>query len=128
MKTITSLAAIVVAALAFTASPPRVEAQVSIGVNIGPAPACPYGYFDYAPYDCAPYGYYGPAWFVSGVFVGAGPWYRGPEHFRGHVDNRYDARGGYRGPFPHHGEHGEWHHGGEFHGNEYRDGHGNVVH
>jgi len=32
-------------------------AQISIGVNIGPPPVCPYGYFDYPPYDCAPYGY-----------------------------------------------------------------------
>ena len=24
-------------------------AQISVGVNIGPAPICPYGYFDYAP-------------------------------------------------------------------------------
>ena len=46
-------------------------AQVSVGVNIGVAPVCPYGYFDYAPYDCAPYGYYGPDWFVGGVFLGA---------------------------------------------------------
>ena len=30
-----------------------------ISVNIGVEPVCPYGYFDYAPYDCAPYGYYG---------------------------------------------------------------------
>src|SRR5580658_7657608 len=32
-----------------------------------------YGYFSYAPYTCAPYGYYGPDWFVGGVFIGAGP-------------------------------------------------------
>ena len=36
---------------------PAASAQVS--VNIGVAPACPYGYFSYAPYNCAPYGYYG---------------------------------------------------------------------
>ena len=34
--------------------------QISIGVNLGAAPVCPYGYFDYAPYDCAPYGYLRP--------------------------------------------------------------------
>jgi hypothetical protein len=60
-------------------------AQVSIGVGIGvPAapvpvyaapPACAYGYYPYAPYACAPYGYYGPQWFTSGVFIGAGPWF-----------------------------------------------------
>src|SRR5580700_11560078 len=49
---------------------PAAPAQVSVGVNIGAAPVCPYGYFDYAPYDCAPYGYYGPDWFVGGVFLG----------------------------------------------------------
>src|ERR1700757_3475040 len=41
----------------------------------GPAPVCAYGYYDYYPYACAPYGYYGPDWFVGGVFIGAGPWY-----------------------------------------------------
>jgi hypothetical protein len=34
--------------------PSSALAQVSI--NIGSAPVCPYGYFDYAPYNCAPYG------------------------------------------------------------------------
>ncbi len=29
------------------------------------------------PYACAPYGYWGSDWFYSGVFIGAGPWYRG---------------------------------------------------
>jgi hypothetical protein len=37
---------------------PPASAQVS--VSVGVAPVCPYGYFSYAPYDCAPYGYYGP--------------------------------------------------------------------
>ena len=55
------------------AAPSPAHAQISIGVNIGAAPVCPYGYFDYAPYDCAPYGYYGPDWFIGGVFIGAGP-------------------------------------------------------
>ena len=75
---------------------PVAPAQVS--VNIGVAPVCPYGYFDYAPYDCAPYGYYGPDWFVGGVFLGAGPWFHGPRGFFGHVDNRYDPHHGYHGP------------------------------
>ena len=34
--------------------PSSVAAQVSI--NIGTEPACPYGYYGYAPYNCAPYG------------------------------------------------------------------------
>ncbi|MFZ0742847.1 MAG: hypothetical protein WAM85_00480, partial [Terracidiphilus sp.] len=35
-------------------------ASAQVAISIGAAPVCPYGYFDYAPYDCAPYGYYGP--------------------------------------------------------------------
>jgi hypothetical protein len=38
-------------------------------VGIGVAPDCPYGYFDYEPYDCAPYGYYGPDWFAGGMWT-----------------------------------------------------------
>src|SRR5258706_3147698 len=56
------------------------QAQVSVGVGFGPGygygpPVCSYGYYNYYPYACAPYGYYGPDWFASGVFIGAGPWY-----------------------------------------------------
>ena len=64
------------------------HAQVAIGVGDGAGggsgcpcaygpPVCGWGYYPYYPYDCAPYGYYGPSWFVSGVFIGAGPWYAG---------------------------------------------------
>src|SRR5580692_9804809 len=62
------------------------HAQVSVGIGIGgpvyggygyPAPVCAYGYYGYYPYACAPYGYYGPSWFSGGLFIGAGPWYRG---------------------------------------------------
>jgi hypothetical protein len=96
--------------------------QVAIGVNIGPAPICPYGYFDYAPYDCAPYGYYGPDWFASGIFIGAGPWFHGPHGFYGHVDNRYDPHYGYHGPMPPRGA-APFNH---FQPNEARDGQGHV--
>jgi hypothetical protein len=99
---------------------PVTPAQVS--VNIGVAPVCPYGYFDYAPYDCAPYGYYGPDWFNGGIFIGAGPWFHGPHGFYGHVDNRYDPHHGYVGPMPGRGEPAFNH----FHANEGRDGRGNV--
>lgn len=56
--------------------------RVVVGVGVGPAyygpaPLCAYGYYDYYPYACAPYGYYGPEWFVGGVFIGAGPWFHG---------------------------------------------------
>jgi hypothetical protein len=99
-------------------------AQVSVGVNLGPAPVCPYGYFDYPPYDCAPYGYYGPDWFVGGLFLGAGPWFHGPRGFYGHVDNRYDPHNGYHGPMPERGAQPFQH----FQGNEARDGRGHVGH
>lgn len=98
------------------------RAQISVGIGVGVEPVCPYGYFDYAPYDCAPYGYYGPDWFVGGVFLGAGPWFHGPHGFFGHVDNRFDPHNGYRGPIPQRGERPFYH----FHGNEARDGQGHV--
>jgi hypothetical protein len=96
--------------------------RAQISVSIGAAPVCPYGYFDYAPYDCAPYGYYGPDWFVGGLFLGAGPWFHGPAGFYGHVDNRYDPRNGYHGPMPARGAAPFQH----FQGNEARDGQGHV--
>jgi hypothetical protein len=114
--------AVLVLGLAIFAPAPASDAQVSIGVNIGPPPVCPYGYFDYAPYDCAPYGYYGPDWFVSGVFIGAGPWFHGPHGFWGHVDNRWDPHYGYHGPLPARGDQRFY----NFHANEARDGHGHV--
>ena len=91
-------------------------AQVAIGVQVGsgyydyddlgPPPACPYGYYSYYPYACAPYGYYGPSYFVGGVFIGAGPWYHYDHGYygRGYYGPRYYGRGyygdhdrGYRG-------------------------------
>jgi hypothetical protein len=109
---------------------PASPAQVS--VSIGPAPVCPYGYYDYPPYTCAPYGYYGPEWFSGGVFIGAGPWFHGHKDFYGHVDNHYDPHNGYHGPYPSRGEHANpqnfAHHTENFHGNEMRDGHGHVEH
>jgi len=114
-----ALAALAVPLMSGAANAP---AQISVGVNLGPAPICPYGYFDYAPYDCAPYGYYGPDWFVGGVFLGAGPWFHGPHGFYGHVDNRFDPRNGYHGPLPEHGVQPFQH----FQGNEARDGNGHI--
>jgi hypothetical protein len=68
------------------------HAGVAIGVGVGvapgyfgPAPVCTYGYYPYYPYACVPQGYYGPQWFVGGVFIGAGPWYHsyyGPSFYR----------------------------------------------
>lgn len=101
------------------------QAQVSVGVQVGPSPVCPYGYYDYPPYQCAPYGYYGPEWFSNGVFIGAGPWFRGPREFYGHVDRHYDPHYGYHGDYPRRDErfdsHRDFH---DFHGTYERDGRG----
>jgi len=101
---------------------PAALAPAQIGISIGVAPVCPYGYFDYAPYNCSPYGYYGPDWFNGGIFLGAGPWFHGGHGFYGHVDNRYDPNHGYAGPMPGRGDHAFAH----FQANEARDGRGNV--
>jgi len=63
----------------------RTGVGVGIGVGVGPGyvagpPACAYGYYSDYPYACAPYGYYGPDYFVGGVFIGAGPWFHGWGH------------------------------------------------
>ena len=113
-----------VAAAALTLCTPK-PAAAQIAVQIGPAPVCPYGYYDYPPYQCAPYGYYGPEWFDNGFFIGAGPWYHGRRDFHGHVDNHFDPHHGYHGSYPHRGEHFENRDNfRNFHGNEMRDGHG----
>ncbi|HEY1985185.1 MAG TPA: hypothetical protein VGG85_07250 [Terracidiphilus sp.] len=109
-------------ALALFMSAPVTQSAAQVSVSIGGPPVCPYGYYDYEPYNCAPYGYYGPDWFVGGVFVGAGPWFHGHRDFYGHVDNRYDPHHGYVGPFPDRGERAFNH----FHGNEARDGRGHI--
>jgi len=107
-----------------TVPPPQAKAG-QVTVTLGAPPVCPYGYYDYAPYQCAPYGYYGPEWFPGGVFIGAGPWFHGPEHFRGHIDNHFDPHHGYHGDFPRRGEHAmkrpEENH--SFHGHAMREEH-----
>jgi hypothetical protein len=119
---------VAVSAVWLTAPAPAARAQVS--VQIGPPPVCPYGYYDYQPYACAPYGYYGPEWFTGGVFIGAGPWYHGPAHFYGHVDNHFDPRHGYNGAFPNRGDHpapeNRLDRMPHFHPNEARDGRGHT--
>ena len=102
------------------------QAQVSVGIGFGPGyvagpPVCAYGYYGYPPYACAPYGYYGPNWFVGGMFLGAGPWYGGyygrggygPGYYRrGYYHAAYGGRGYAGGPGG--GYHGST--GGGFHG------------
>ena len=128
MNRLNCLALTLVVGVCFLLATPATQAQVS--VQIGAAPECPYGYYDVPPYDCAPYGYYGPEWFTGGIFIGAGPWFHGPEHFHGHVNNRFHPEHGYRGPVPARGERpapekrlDKIPH---FKGNEVRDGRGHV--
>jgi hypothetical protein len=128
MRGLTFVFLAAVAGIGLTASTPKAEAQVSVGIGV--APDCPYGYYDVAPYSCAPAGYYGPEWFNDGVFIGVGPWFHGDEHFRGHVDNRFHPDHGYKGPMPKVGEKAEPAKrvdASHFHGNEMRDGRGHAV-
>ena len=104
MKYLTMLA---VLGMTLIAAPYAHAQRVVVGLGFGPAyvapppvyvgapPVCAYGYYDYYPYDCAPYGYYGPSWFSGGVFIGAGPWFRGYYGRPGY----YGRSGFYGGPF-----------------------------
>ena len=85
------------------------QAQVSVGVQVGPVygsynapPVCEYGFYPDYPYGCAPYGYYGPDYFVNGVFIGVGPWanfyYSHAAFYRPYYFNRgFGVREGFRG-------------------------------
>jgi len=105
------LLVVMTGAMAGTANA-QVRVGVAVGVPgpvwVGPAPVCAYGYYPYYPYACAPYGYYGPDWFVGGVFIGAGPWFHGfgfRDHdrfdrdfdHRGFVGRGFEGRGGFHG-------------------------------
>jgi hypothetical protein len=126
MKKFNVLAIAAVAGLCLVAAVPAAKAQVAI--SIGAAPACPYGYYDYSPYSCAPTGYYGPEWFTSGVFIGAGPWFHGDEHFNGQVNNHYDPQHGYKGSLPKAGDKARSTPApGNFKANETRDGRGHTA-
>jgi len=121
------LAITAVAAIFCTAITSRTEAQIE--VNVGVAPDCPYGYYDYAPYNCVPDGYYGPEWFTGGTFNGVGPWFHGPSDFQGKVDNTYDPQHGYSGSMPKRGDKpgANRKSPAEFKGNESRDGRGHTA-
>lgn len=126
MHSITLFALAAVATVGLAAASPVARAQVSI--NIGVEPACPYGYYDYAPYNCSPNGYYGPQYFNSGVFIGVGPWFHGASDFHGTVNNRLDPQHGYKGAVPHAGDKAAPQAKAQaFKGNEERDGRGNVA-
>ena len=124
MKTLKVLGFTALVGGLLVAPAPRAAAQVSVGIGV--APACPYGYYEAPPYNCAPDGYYGPEWFSGGIFIGAGPWFHGPERFYGHVDHHFDYRKGYHGPFPARGESPAAHRS-EFHGNAMHDVHGHEA-
>ena len=89
------------ALLAGLALGPAANAQIVVGIGV--QPVCSYGYYDYAPYDCAPMGFYGPGYFYNGIFLGMGPWANwgyghgwGGHRFREAGGGRYRG-GGYRG-------------------------------
>lgn len=128
MNRLHCLALVAVAGFCLTMTAPKAQAQ---SCDVAEAPACPYGYFDAAPYACAPYGYYGAEWFKDGVFIGAGPWFHGPNDFHGDVDNRLHPDHGYKGTMPKRGEKADpakpLDKMAHFKGNEVRDGRGNIV-
>lgn len=125
MRSLKYLAWLPMAAALFLA--PACQAPAQVAVQIGPAPECPYGYYEVPPYNCAPYGYYGPEWFTGGIFIGAGPWFHGPRDFHGHVDHHFDYRHGYHGGYPARGERPVEHHE-QFRGREMHDPHGHEYH
>jgi hypothetical protein len=124
MKTLRQLGLLAVTAGLLIA--PAHQASAQISVRIGEAPVCPYGYYEAPPYNCAPDAYYGPEWFSGGIFIGAGPWFHGPERFYGHVDHRLDYRKGYHGPMPARGESAGANRA-EFHGQAMHDARGHEA-
>ena len=127
MNNIKFLALAAIAAFALAPAAPKAAAQVTI--DIGVAPDCPYGYYGYAPYNCAPDGYFGPEWFNAGAFIGTGPWFHGSNDFQGKVDNSFDPQHGYSGPTPKAGEKpaAQRRSPDQFKGNEVHDRHGKVA-
>ncbi len=121
MRFIKSILATSALSLVAAAAP---VAHAQIDISIGAEPSCPYGYYDYAPYNCAPDGYYGPEWFAGGRFVGAGKWFHGPANFHGNVNNHFDPQHGYKGHAPEHGPAQAPH--AAFKANESRDGQGHA--
>lgn len=87
LKTIIATAALVTG---LTLAP---AAQAQVVVSIGVQPVCSYGYYGYAPYQCAPVGYYGPGYFYNGIFLGMGPW-GGWGYSHGWGSHRFVAEGG----------------------------------
>lgn len=127
MRYLIALLGICLGITLFSASNANAQ-RVTFGIGVGApayygaAPVCTYGYYDYYPYACAPYGFYGPDWFVNGIFIGAGPWFH--SYGRGYYGRGYD-RGYYgRGGYAYGGRgYDRGYRGGNFHGNAgYRGG------
>jgi hypothetical protein len=69
---------------------PQVGIQIAVPEVGAGEPFCSYGYYGYAPYECAPYGYWGPEFFYGGHFRGAGPWEgHGRDYNRGNGESHY---------------------------------------
>ncbi len=102
------LAFAAVAAFIFTVPVPKAQAQVSVGVELGAAFNCPYGYYDYAPYALLTlYGYHCPemVYRPGGMFIGARHVVAcSADSLPGHVNNRFDTQRGYRGARPNVGD------------------------
>ena len=127
MNKIKFLALAAIAAFAIASGTPKAAAQINF--YIGVAPVCPYGYYDYAPHNCAPDGYYGPEWFKAGVFIGADSgevsWaQRFPGPGRQHLLSPIRDSG----PLPNAGDKPSAQRRApeKFRGNEVRDGRGNI--
>ena len=127
MNRIRFLVLTAVAAFGIAHSAPKAAAQVA--VEIGVAPDCPYGYYEYAPYNCVPDGYYGPEWFNGAGFIGVGPWFHGSNDFHCNVDNTFDPHHGYHRDMPKVGDKpaAQRRSLGQFRGNEVRDGRGHEA-
>jgi hypothetical protein len=93
-----ALLALLTLPLAYSQAQVRVGVGIGVGGYVAGPPVCAYGYYPDYPYGCAPYGYYGPTWFVNGIFIGAGPWYHGWGHpyygrpYGRDFDRRFDGR------------------------------------
>jgi hypothetical protein len=93
-----ALFALLALPLAYSQGEVRVGVGVGFGGYVVGPPVCAYGYYPDYPYGCAPYGYYGPSWFVDGIFIGAGPWYHGWGHpyygryYGRDFDDRFEGR------------------------------------
>src|SRR5258708_11911804 len=74
------------------------NADDPLGDGLDDEPACPYGYYDFAPYDCAPYGYYGSEWFAGGIFICTRPWFHRPRHLLRPLDQHFHGPHGYISP------------------------------